>query len=93
MIYSDIAIIYFVGPQPAIIYPNPVRRNEKITILAKIEDQLIFELIDNMGRKVRQRQITDFPEQISFNNLPKGVYFFRILKENKRIQSGSIIIN
>ncbi len=93
LIYSEIAIVYFVGPQPAIIYPNPVRRNEKITILAKIEDQLIFELIDNMGRKVRQRQITDFPEQISFNNLPKGVYFFRILKENKRIQSGSIIIN
>ena len=93
LIYSEIAIIYSVGLQPAVIYPNPVRRNEKIIILAKIEDQLIFELIDNMGRKVRQRQITDFPEVISLNNLPKGVYFFRILKENKRIQSGSIIIN
>lgn len=93
LIYSDIAIIYFVGPNPVVIYPNPVQRDGKITILAKIEDQLIFQLMDNMGRKVRQKQITEFPEQISFDNLPKGIYFFRILKENKRIYSGSIIIN
>lgn len=93
LIYSDIAIIYSVGLQPAVIYPNPVRRNEKITILAKIEDQIIFQLIDNVGREVRRKQLTEFPEQISFENLPKGVYFFRILKENKKIQSGSIIIN
>lgn len=91
-IYSTFAIIYFVGSSSAVIYPNPVQQNGSLTILSKQDGQLIFQLIDNMGRLVLQKQLVDSPEQLSLLNLPGGIYHYRLLRDAKKVQSGSIII-
>ena len=92
LIYSSTAIIYFVGTKPAVVYPNPVQRNGSLTVLAE-NDAIQFQLIDNNGRVVLQKQLKDYPQQLSLLNLPKGIYYYRLLKDNRKLQSGIVIIN
>ncbi len=93
LIYSSTAIIYFVGTKPAVVYPNPINRNGSLTILSEQNEALQFQLIDNNGIVVLQKQVSDYPQQISLVNLPKGIYYFRLLKENQKIETGILIIN
>lgn len=93
LITTPVAIIYFIGETTAVIYPNPVQRNGSVTILSKLEDQLFFQLIDNLGRVVLQKQLTDELQQISTNNLQKGIYYYRIIKKDRKVQTGRLIIN
>lgn len=92
LIYSAPAQLYFIGSKPAVIYPNPVMRNGSVTVLAEQSDALIFQLIDNYGRVVLQQLIKDSPQQISLNGMAKGIYYYRLAKDNKLIQTGSLLI-
>jgi len=86
LIYSTDATIYFIGADPLVVYPNPVQWNGSLTILSRLDDGLIFQLIDNYGKVVLQKKITESPQQLSLYSLPKGIYFFRLLKQNKKQQ-------
>lgn len=92
-IYSDIAILYFNGTQPAVVYPNPAPRDGKVTVLVEQDDNLRFELINNLGRVVLIQRLNDYPQQISLLKLPKGVYYYRVTKAGAQIQSGKLIIH
>ena len=92
LIYSDLVFIYFTGSKPGVLYPNPAQRNGSVTVLTAQADVLTFQLINNDGRVVIQTRLNDSPQQISLNGLSKGIYYYRLLKENKKIQSGSLII-
>lgn len=93
IVYSNEAIIYYTGTAEAVLYPNPVQRNGILTVLPNPNSQLILQLVDNYGRVVMQKNIVDYPQQISMHLLSKGVYYYRLLKENKKVQSGKIIVN
>ena len=90
--YSDESIIYLQGNNAATIYPNPVLQNGHITLVAKPEEQFTFQLINTNGSVVLQQLIDDFPEQIKLFSLQPGMYYYRLLKENKKVQSGKLII-
>ncbi len=93
LIYSTAAAIYFIGADPLVVYPNPVQRNGSLTILSRLDDGLIFQLIDNYGKVVLQKKITESPQQLSLYSLPKGIYYFRLLKQNQKQQSEKLIIH
>jgi hypothetical protein len=92
LIYSSVVTLYYIGTKPAVIYPNPVPRNGSLTILSKQEDQLTLQLISTDGRVLLQQLLTDFPQRVSLTELAKGMYYYRLLKADKKVQSGSIII-
>jgi hypothetical protein len=92
-IYSDVAILYFNGTQPAVVYPNPAPREGTVTVLVEQDDNLRFELINNLGRVVMAKQLNDYPQQISLHRLPKGVYYYRVTKAGSQIQSGKLVIH
>jgi hypothetical protein len=92
LIYSSVVTLYYIGTKPAVIYPNPVTRNGSLTILSKQEDQLTLQLISTDGRVLLQQLLTDFPQRVSLTGLAKGMYYYRLLKADKKVQSGSIII-
>ncbi len=93
LIYSETATLYFTGSRPAVVYPNPVQRNGQLTVLTEQDEDVVFQLIDTYGRVVLQNQLNDYPQQISVNNLATGMYYFRLLKKNKKVQTGIVIIN
>jgi Secretion system C-terminal sorting domain len=91
-IISDTASLFFTSTKVAVVYPNPALANGFVTVLTEQDDDVIFQLIDNYGRVVQQQQITDYPEQVSINTLSRGMYYYRILKKNKKVQTGILII-
>ncbi|MEJ8844648.1 S8 family peptidase [Lacibacter sp. H375] len=91
-IVSDTASLFFTANKAAIIYPNPALVNGSLTILTEQDDDVIFQIIDNYGRIVLQKQITDYPEQVSLPGLQKGIHYYRLLKKNKKVQTGILII-
>jgi hypothetical protein len=92
MIYSDIATLYYTGSKPAAVYPNPVLQNGTLTILTEQREDVQFQLIDTYGRVVLQKKLTDYPEQVYLHNLQKGMYYFRLLQKNKKVQTGTLLI-
>jgi hypothetical protein len=92
LIFSSIVTLYYIGTKPAVVYPNPVLLNGSLTILSKQEDQLMLQLMSADGRVVLQQKLVDFPQQVPLTGLAKGFYFYRLLKDGKKVQSGSFII-
>lgn len=92
-IYSETATLYFTGNKAAVVYPNPAPRNGFITILTEQDEDVIFQLIDTYGRVVLQKQLNDYPQQVSLGNLASGMYYYRLLKKNKKVQTGILLVN
>jgi hypothetical protein len=91
--YSDEAIIYYNGPKPAVIYPNPAFRNQPLNILAKPEEQLTVQIFNSMGALIIQELINDYPEQINISQLSKGIYFYKVVRPDKmKVTAGSFIV-
>lgn len=91
-IISDTASLFFTANKAAVVYPNPALVNGFVTILTEQDDDVIFQLIDNYGRVVLQQQITDYPQQIALPGLQKGIHYYRLLKKNKKVQTGILIV-
>lgn len=90
--YSDTANIYYTGNRNAVVYPNPVRYNGSIAVLTELDEDVLFQLIDNYGRVVLQQPIIDYPQQINVHNLQRGIYYYRLLRKNKKVQTGILLI-
>ena len=91
-IISDTASLYFTQNKVAVVYPNPALVNGTVTVLTEQDDEVIFQLIDNYGRVVLQEQVTDYPQQVSLLGLQKGIHYYRLLKKNKKVQTGILLI-
>jgi len=91
-IISDTARLFFTSNKVAVVYPNPALADGFVTVLTEQDVDVIFQLIDNYGRVVLQRQIKDYPEQVSLTGLQRGIHYYRILKKNNKVQSGVVII-
>ena len=90
--YSDTANIYNTGNRNAVVYPNPVPYNGSVTVLTELDEDVLFQLIDNYGRVVLQQPVNDYPQQINVYNLQRGIYYYRLLRKNKKVQTGIMLI-
>jgi hypothetical protein len=90
--YSDTANIYNTGNRNAVVYPNPVPYNGSVTVLTELDEDVLFQLIDNYGRVVLQQPVNDYPQQINVYNLQRGIYYYRLLRTNKKLQTGIMLI-
>jgi hypothetical protein len=91
-IISDTASLYFAQNKVAVVYPNPALVNGTVTVLTEQDDEVIFQLIDNYGRVVLQQPIIDYPQKVSLLGLQRGIHYYRLLKKNKKVQTGILII-
>ena len=76
------------------IYPNPVKKNNKVSIIFKQEYKSIeLRIIDALGRTViseKQRNVSK-KEKLPTKNLEKGIYFISI-KVNNELLTEKLII-
>lgn len=90
--YSNTANIYNTGSDIAVVYPNPVQLNGSVNVLTEQDEEVIFQVIDNYGRIVLQKQIIDYPQQVQLYNLQRGIYYYRLFRKNKKLQTGILLI-
>jgi len=70
-----------------IVYPNPGKDMVYIRSGPQVNGALL-QLFDINGKPVAEQRINATLLQLPFQNLPKGVYPWRILKDNKLVDSG-----
>jgi hypothetical protein len=74
------------------IYPNPFSTSINITINdASQFNYREFKLYNVLGKEVMNSTITEQVTTLEMNNLPSGVYFYKVIGNNKTIQSGKLI--
>nr|WP_294904849.1 S8 family peptidase [uncultured Lacibacter sp.] len=91
LFYSDTANVYHTGDKNAVVYPNPAPVKGSIRVLTD-QDDLQFQLIDNNGHIVLQQPIFDYPQQVSLQQLQRGIYYYRLVKKNQKVQTGVLIV-
>jgi len=71
-------------------YPNPAHD----FIYLKVDGEHInlnYVVIDLNGRMLKQGKVENNPMTVTFNNLNAGIYFIRITKEGREIQTFKIV--
>lgn len=78
--------------QAVSIYPNPFSTSLCINLhnVAHINTSE-FLLYDVVGEMVLSKVLTKQVNMVETCDLPSGVYFYKVLSENKTIQSGRLI--
>ena len=74
----------------ATIYPNPFSSSITINNLTQI-DKAELRMYNVLGAEVMSANITNQLTTLETSNLPAGVYFYKIISNNKTVQSGRLI--
>ena len=74
------------------IYPNPFSTSTTISIndISKMGN-CELRIYDVLGTEVMNTSVTKQSTTLETSNLPSGIYFYRIITNNKTIQSGRLI--
>ena len=92
IIYSNTETVYYLAGDKYIIYPNPVKRQQFINILAVELGNQVLQLFNSFGQKIVEKKMTDLSIQIATGALAKGLYFYIIVKDGKKDATGKIIV-
>lgn len=86
--YSDIRTVIFANQRNVHIYPNPA--TDRINIQGVTSGAAVF-VYDAAGRAVYQTKASGTTVVISFNKLPKGLYFIKIVNEHGQSSTHKVV--
>ncbi len=86
---SDVEIVDAKGL--ATVYPNPFNESINIVMNETPTNKLEFEIFNVLGREVLSIFILKQKTNLETNELPSGIYFFKLYENDKIIQTGKLI--
>uniref|UniRef100_A0A7V3KPD1 T9SS type A sorting domain-containing protein n=1 Tax=candidate division WOR-3 bacterium TaxID=2052148 RepID=A0A7V3KPD1_UNCW3 len=69
-----------------------IRGKELIVKTNKPAENLTLIVHDVMGREIERVEINGKFEKRTYLNLSKGVYFYRLLQDNRTVTKGKIVL-
>ncbi len=90
--YSLPETVYFFDNDQYIVFPNPVTQQQPVRIAVSDVNYALMQVYNAMGAKVFEKVLDDRVNTIPANFLDKGVYFIRIIQNNKREFSGRVVV-
>jgi hypothetical protein len=72
-------------------FPNPAKEYVRIKCDSQRNENLSYELYDNMGKLLQKKQFDGSETVISFSNLKPSDYFIRILSGQSEIKTFKIV--
>jgi hypothetical protein len=75
------------------VFPNPTAHMLQVQFTELNPWPASYQLIDAQGRVVQKDNLSGQSDHVSMANLPSGNYFLQVIRNNKEIQSFSIIKN
>jgi hypothetical protein len=84
-IYTIIDETTDIELREAIVYPNPSR--ETLNIETGLKDAEI-SLYNLNGKKIKTQELQQGVTRINLQNLASGMYFYRIMRQGKIVESG-----
>ncbi len=91
-IYSSAEEVYFSGDKGIFVFPNPAARGSSINIVTKDLGAGMFVLYNTTGKKLLERRLGLSREILNTNWLSAGNYFYRIIYDAGKSESGTIVI-
>jgi hypothetical protein len=80
--------------QQAAIIPHPIRSSAQFNIVSSTEDRLYqFQLIDVLGRSVKQQVYNNPSFTFDTEDLPEGIYFYRLQGDKGFNHTGKLQIS
>jgi hypothetical protein len=79
--YSDVVTLNYEGKKGILIYPTP-SNGEGFKLLKNFHfaDKATIQIVDNLGIKVRELQLTDLDKEIQFREpLQSGAYLMKVV--------------
>jgi len=92
ILYSDKVQVYYNEPGKYLVFPVPVKRNQRIEVFTPLPNEEILTLLDVSGRIVLRKQIQFVHEYIPTTNLSPGIYIYRITKKEGSVSIGKIAV-
>jgi len=74
-------------------FPNPTKSYVTLNVEAESYDNMSFQLYDFNGSLIEHNLLESQKTNVSFEGLKPGVYFIRIIEENKHLTTIKIIKN
>ncbi len=90
---SSTGITSFENTNEAVlIYPNPFSTSATITInnIAQIKN-CELKMYNVLGEQIMNNSIANQTTTLDTSNLPSGVYFYKVIGNNKTIQAGKLV--
>ena len=72
------------------LYPNPTTTHFFVEIDRQVSLPVRLELLDRSGRRVLHEQMSEFNAELSVDDLPAGLYFYRLTNESGLQFSGKL---
>lgn len=92
--YSAIAAVYFSSDNFDVsIYPNPFKESTSLYIKGYDFSEITYQLLDINGKLLMQHNVEGSETKLSTHDLPNGVYFINVLRQNISIKRELIIKN
>ncbi|MBL4655886.1 MAG: T9SS type A sorting domain-containing protein [Bacteroidia bacterium] len=76
-----------------VIYPNPLTHNSTLKIISPYTTEFTFEFYDYLGRMIKQITTSQTEITLEKTDFDTGVYFYRLLVNNKALEQGKLIVN
>jgi hypothetical protein len=73
------------------VYPNPTVNNLKLSVGKLVSNNLSYQLLDNTGKLLQQEQITSNITTLNMEDLPKAIYFVRVMNAQALVKTFKII--
>jgi Subtilase family/Secretion system C-terminal sorting domain len=78
VIYSNTDVVYYLPVRPVLVYPNPIRQNQPISIIARDPGIYSIRVYDANGRLVYQQVLSNIFQQVQSFRLPAGLYLVKV---------------
>ncbi len=91
-VYSQPETVYFFDNEKYIVFPNPAIQQQEVNVAVSEVNYALMQVYNATGVKVFEKTLDDRVNKIPANILSKGVYFLRIMQNNKREFSGKLVI-
>ena len=80
VVYSSIETVYYFPTIPYVVYPNPVRQGQPVTVLAAdVTETASLKILNSVGQKIYEREVDDIQLALPPAIFSTGLYFIRIV--------------
>ena len=73
------------------VYPNPTTNRLTLKVSEYESDNLSYHLFDVTGKLVKMKKVTDPETQIIMQDMKPGVYFLKVIDDDKEIKTFKVI--
>lgn len=83
VVYSNTDLIYYLPNHPVLVYPNPVKQNQLLNIVAQDPGIYSIRIYDVNGSLVHQQLLDNILQQLLALRLAKGFYIVKVTGDGK----------